>query len=290
MKPAPFTYLAPGSVDDVVTLLSQYGDEARLLAGGQSLGPLLNLRLAVPSVLVDLNRVHGLDTVREDEDGLLLGAMVRQRDAELSRAVADCCPVLADALPYVAHRTIRNRGTIGGSLAHADPAAEIPSTAVALDAELMATGPAGQRIIPAESFFKGHFTTALLPDEVLLGARFRRRGPHSSSAWLEFAPRHGDFAIVGVAAVLETNDDGSITDARLVYAGIGETPKRHRSAEEVLIGRSAGAAAFGAAAEAAAEASRPPSDLIASAGYRRHLVEVLTVRALRSAWERIHRA
>lgn len=288
MKPAAFRYAAPRTVEETVDLLERHGDEAKVLAGGQSLGPLLNLRLATPSVVVDVNGVGDLAPAPADGGGsITIGAMTRQRDAERSPVVAAGCPLMRDALPFVAHRTIRNRGTVGGSLTHADPAAELPAVAVAVDAELIAVSRGGTRVVAAADFFLGFFTTALAPEELLTAVRLPKPAPRTGSAWQEFAPRHGDFAIVGVAATVRLAGDGTVASARLVYSGVADVPRRRAEAEAVLVGQPATEQAFAAAAAtAAAAAGDPPSDLLASADYRRHLVEVLTVRALHRAADR----
>jgi CO/xanthine dehydrogenase FAD-binding subunit len=284
VKPAAFRYHAPERVDVAVRLLSEHGEDAKVLAGGPSLGPLLNLRLATPAVLVDVNRIPELDGHRVDPDGSLhLGAMTRQRDVECSAAVARGWPLLAQALPFVAHRTIRNRGTIGGSLAHADPAAELPAVAVALDAEITAAGVDGERTVPAASFFDTYFTTSLAADELLTAVRLPPAPARSGYSWQEFAPRHGDFAIVGVAACVTLSRDGAVEAARLVYSGVADAPLRVPAAEAVLVGQPPTDSAVTSAADAAAAAVQPPADLIASTRYRRRLVQVLTRRAVTEA-------
>lgn len=288
MKPATFKYIAPRSLAEALEGLAAHGDEAKVLAGGQSLGPLLNLRLATPGVIIDVNHVPDLAPDPADDGmSITLGALMRQRDAERSQVVASVCPLLAEALPFVAHRTIRNRGTVGGSMAHADPSAELPAVAVALDAQFTVASLRGTRTIAGCDFFQGYFTTSLQPDELLVSLRLPRTERPSGFAWQEFAPRRGDFAIVGVAATARLGDDGRVAGARLVYSGIADVPQRCRVAEEILIGEFPTAALAAAAAAAAAAASRAPSDLIASTEYRRQLVSVLTERALHVVFERV---
>jgi len=287
MKPSRFGYVAPGDLQSTVDVLAAYGDQCKLLAGGQSLGPLLNLRLASPRVLVDLGNVQELGKRPHREGGMVvIYAMSRQRDVERDRLIAEYCPLVSQALPCVAHRTIRHRGTIGGSLAHADPAAELPAVALASQAEFNAQGPGGCRIISANSFFEGYFTTALAADEVLVSVQFPMAKQGSGSAWVEFAPRNGDYAIVGVAAVLHLNHNERIMAARLTYSGISDKPWRHEAVDSILVGERGGTEVFDAAADAAVVRCEPSGDLVGSAKYRRHLVRVLTARALELSFER----
>jgi NAD(P)-dependent dehydrogenase (short-subunit alcohol dehydrogenase family)/CO/xanthine dehydrogenase FAD-binding subunit len=283
MKPVGFGYVAPRTVDEALAALAAAGEDGKALAGGQSLGPLMNLRLAAPSVIIDLNRVAELSGEPRDQgEATWFRALTRQREAELSPLVS---PLMREALRSVAHVTIRNRGTIAGSLAHADPAAEMPAVAVALDAEISVASARAKRTVNAGDFFRGHFTTALEPDELITGLSVRKPAPRSGSAWLEFAPRHGDFAIVGVAAVLGLDRQGAIDKARLVYSGVSDVPHRARDAEAALAGARPTDDTLDAAAEVAA-GCQPPADLIASAGYRRQLIRTLTTRALRIAARR----
>ncbi len=287
MKPAPFAYVAPRTMDEVLTLLAEHGDEAKLLAGGQSLVPLLNFRLARPALLIDLNRVPGLDGIRLNGGSLLrIGAMTRQRTLERAAEVRARCPLVAEALRFVGHPPIRYRGTVGGSLAHADPAAELPAILTCLGGEVVAQSREGERVIPAEGFFVDLLTTALRPEELLTEVRMRL--PSSDAGWgfLEVARRHGDFALVGVATLLELGDGGTIRAARLSFFGVGPTPVRVRAAEEALTGRAPTAEQFERAAAIVTESLQPDSDLHASAEYRREVAGVLTRRALGQALER----
>ncbi|WP_209305339.1 xanthine dehydrogenase family protein subunit M [Blastococcus sp. CT_GayMR20] len=287
----PFRYVRADSLEEVLDALSEHGDEAKVLAGGQSLGPLLNLRLATPAVLVDINRVPELGGAPRDEGvAVTVPAMTRQRDAERSAVLATRCPMVTQALPFVAHSTIRNRGTVGGSLAHADPAAELPTVATALDAEFTARSTRGVRVIPAADFFRSFFTSELAEDEVLVSVRFPARTSGEGTAWVEFAPRHGDFAIVGVAAKVGLDGSGVVTAARLVYSGVAETPYRATEAEEALVGQAPTPEAMVAAGAAAAAACRPPADLLGSSEYRQNLIQLLTARALQSAAESARRS
>jgi CO/xanthine dehydrogenase FAD-binding subunit len=284
MKPAPFDYIAPHALDEAVAALAHGGADAKVLAGGQSLIPLLNFRLARPSLLVDLNRVGELAYVSPRERGLAVGAMARQVAVERGDGLADLQPLLVEAIGYVGHAAIRSRGTIGGSLAHADPAAELPAVAVCLDAVLSVVGPRGRRAIPAEDFFVGYLTTLLEPDEILVEAYFPPLRPHTGQAWVEFARRHGDFALAGVAVSLSLDGD-AVRDARIVLTGVGGKPERAREAETLLIGGSVAERAT-AAANAARSSIDPDADIHATKEYRVHLAGVLTERAIRLAGER----
>jgi len=283
MKPAPFEYHAPTTVAETVGLLHQYGDAAKVLAGGQSLMPLLNFRLARPAGLVDINRVEGLDYLRQEDGWLVIGALVRQRTAELSSLVAEACPLLAEALPFVGHFQIRNRGTIVGSLAHADPAAELGAIALVLGAELRIEGPREGRFVPADQFFVSYLTTALTPDELLVEARFPTARHRTGYAFVEFARRHGDFALVGVAAVVSCDGAGRCADARLAFTGVGPVPVLFTDKEGILRGEPIEPQAMNALAERAAASLDAESDVHASAEYRRELAGVLAEQALRAA-------
>lgn len=286
MKPAPFEYHAARAREEVFELLGQYGGEAKVLAGGQSLGPLLNLRLARPTALIDINPVSGLDAITVEDGWLEIGAMVRHRTVERSDDVRNRIPLLSEVMPWVGHPTIRNRGTLGGSLCHADPAAELPSVAVALGAEMVVQSKGGQRLIPALHFFTGIFSTQLQPDELLVATRWPQKWPRSGSAWIEFAPRQGDYALVGVAAVITLDVSGACLAAEIVCAGVAETPKPLQQAAAALAGKPLSDSAIASAAQLASAGLRPSSDLMASADYKRRLVRVLTQRALRIAYGR----
>lgn len=284
MKPAPFDYVAPHTLDEAVAALARGGADAKVLAGGQSLVPLLNFRLARPSLLVDLNRIPELAYVHVRNDGVAIGAMTRQVTIERDSELAIKQPLLNEAIRWVGHPAIRSRGTIGGSLAHADPAAELPAVAVCLDARLTVLSPRGRRTLAAEGFFKGYLTTALKPDEILVETLLPSLRPRTGQAFVEFARRHGDFALVGVAVSVQL-DGESIRDARIVLTGVGGKPVRAREAETVLIGGSI-TDRVGAAADAARTAIDPEADIHASKEYRAHLAGVLTERAIRTACAR----
>jgi carbon-monoxide dehydrogenase medium subunit len=284
MKAAAFDYLAPRCLGAAIEALSRHGDEARLLAGGQSLAPVLALRLASPAVLIDLNRVHGLDELSVAADGsVCAGAMVRSRTLELSPQLARAQPLIHAAMPWVAHVQIRNRGTLGGSLSHADPSAELPAVAVACDAMLCLQGPAGVREVPAEAFFKGLFSTELAADEILVAARFPACPAGRRHGFAEIARRHGDYAMLGVALNVDVDALGRVSGARVVLFGAADTPVRARAVEAALLGERAAPSIAGAAAALAATGLDPRSDAQASAQYRRELACVLVRRTLEKA-------
>lgn len=282
MKPPKFDYVAPGSLDEALSALVQGGDEAKVLAGGQSLMPLLAFRFAQPSLLVDLNRIPELAYVRAGGDGLTVGALTRTHQLEIAPEVATGWPLAAAASRFIGHRQIRNRGTIGGSIAHADPAAELPAVAVASRATLVARSARGDREIPAAEFFVTYFTTALEPDEILAEIRVPVPAPRTGVAFTEVARRHGDFALVGVAATVTMNGDGC-ADAAVVLLGVGDTPVVVPEAADILRGSPVteeSAREVGAAASAAID---PSPDLHASGAYRKEVAGVLTRRALLEA-------
>lgn len=286
MKPPPFRYAAPTSVEEVLDLLAANADdEPRVLAGGQSLVPLMNFRLAQPGFLVDLRLVEALTTLRTDGDVLVIGAMVRQSAAERSPEVALAAPLLVEALGYVAHTPIRNSGTIGGSLAHADPAAELPAVALALDAELVAAGPGGTRTIPAAEFFHGSFTTALEPGEILTEVRVPRREGVGGHAFVEFARTHGNFALVGVAAVIELDED-IVAGVSIALSGVASTPVRATAAERTLAGTSADAATIKVAVDAAVDELSPAGDLHGSTETRTDIARSYLRRGIELALSR----
>lgn len=259
MKPPPFQYAAPTSVAEAVELLGAHADDdARALAGGQSLVPLMNFRLAQPSYLIDLRRIEELTRIRTEGDTLVIGAMVRQSHAEHAPEVALLAPLLAEALGYVAHPPIRNSGTVGGSIAHADPAAELPAVAVALEAELVVVGPQGTRTIPAAEFFLGPFSTAIEAGEILTEVRVpRREGGH---AFVEFARTHGNFALVGVASVIEMDGD-TVARASIAMSGVAPAPVRAIAAERALTGTAPDDASIRAAVDATVAQLSPSGDV-----------------------------
>jgi len=282
MKPPVFAYHDPTSLAEALELLRRYGADAKALAGGQSLMPLLNFRLSSPAALIDLNRIADLAYIRQNGEHLRIGAMTRQRTIEFSPLVRERLPLLQEATTLIGHLPIRTRGTIGGSLSHADPAAEYPAATVALEAEVVLQNANGTRVLRAEEFFVTYLTTALAPDEIVVEVRFPVPSPTSGWAFAEFAQRHGDFALAGVAAVLDA-DGEQCRLARLATAGVGPTPLRLRAVEHMLEQHGLTERSIEAVAERAAELVDPSNDLHASAEYRRHLIRVLTRRALRQA-------
>jgi len=289
MKPARFDYLAPASVEEALAMLGRYGEQAKLLAGGQSLVPLLNLRLARPAYLVDLNEVPGLEGIRVEDKWLRIGAMTRQRAVETSELVRRHCPLLAEAMPQIGHVQIRNRGTVGGSLAHADPAAELPAVVAALDGDLVLRGARGERVLTPEAFFVSYFTTAADPTEILVEVRLPVMRPGTGSAFMEVSRRHGDFALVGVAAAMTVDAAGVCTGSSLALTGVGPTPMVPRDAARALVGARPTPRALDDIGLRVSSAVEPESDLHASREYRSHVAGVLARRALALALERATR-
>jgi len=282
MKLPHVDYEAPETVSEAVELLAEHQDEASVLAGGQSLIPLLALRLARPAVLIDINGIGELSGVSAADGWVAIGAMTREYVAEESETVADTVPLLAAALPLIGHEAIRNRGTIGGSLAHADPAAELPAVARALDAEFVVYGQSGERVVPAAEWFEGYLTTSRRPDELLVEVRFPAAGRGTGISFQEVARRHGDFAIVGLAASL-TLSEGAISDARLALAGVSDVPVRAIDAEGLLVGERPSPELFDEAARRATGDIDPPADLHGSSDYRKKVAAALVRRGLRAA-------
>lgn len=282
MKLPYVEYEAPTTMAEAVDLLAEHQDEASVLAGGQSLIPLMALRLARPAVLIDINGLSELSLVAVEDGRVTIGAMTREYVAEDSATIGDTVPLLAAALPLIGHEAIRSRGTIGGSLAHADPAAELPAVARALDAEFVVRGQAGERVVPAADWFEGYLATSRRPDEILAEVRFPAAGPGTGVAFLEVARRHGDFAIVGLAVSL-TLADGVISDARLAFAGVSDVPVRAAEAEDLLIGQRPSAELFAEAARVATAALDPPADLNGSPEYRKQIAATLVRRGLQAA-------
>jgi CO/xanthine dehydrogenase FAD-binding subunit len=282
MKPASFDYHAPTTVDEALALLQANGPDSRLLAGGQSLVPMMNFRLAAPPVIVDLNRIPDLAYIEQRGDTVCIGAMTRQRAVEFSALVADRLPLLSAAIKLVGHLPTRSRGTIGGSIANADPAAELPMVLQALDGAVVVRGPKGQRTIAASDLFQDAMTTSIAADEILVEVRLPAMPAGAGFAVEEFARRHGDFAIAAVTAVIVREGEGC-TKARIATAGITSHSQRLSAAEQVLEQHGLGESAVAQAAEIAAGTVEPLSDRHASAAYRRQLTQVLTERAVRRA-------
>ena len=288
MKPAPFNYYAPTTADETLARLAEHGWDAKILAGGQSLIPMMNFRLAQPAVLVDINPVAELAYIQSARDGgLRIGAMTRQAQIERDPLVAQAAPMVHTAMPKIAYPAIRSRGTIGGTIAHADPSAELVAASVALGAKFVIRSKQGERVVPADEFFIGLFTTVLEPDELLVEVRLPPMPRHSGWSFLEVARRHHDFALVGVAAVV-TMEDGTCDSAKLVYFSVGDGPVEAQQACAVLQGQAPTPDAIKEAAEVAGttDIPEPNSDINASTDYRRHLIKVLGSRALTEAFER----
>ena len=274
MKPAPFRYVAAESLAHALEAKRELGEEAKFLAGGQSLVPAMNFRLAQPAVLIDLNRLKELDYVRPAGGALRIGALTRHRAIERDPAVAAHAPLLAETAPHVAHPQIRNRGTFCGNLAHADPASEFPAAALALGARMRVQSTRGERWIDAKDFFRGVFTTALAPDEMLVEVEVPDLPARTGTCFLEIARRRGDYALVGVAAVVTVDGGGKVRDARVALCNAGATP--------VLVS----VADFAAAPEQVGHEIDPPDNVHATAAFRRHLARVLARRALATARDR----
>ena len=280
MKAPRFAYARPASVAQALALLAEHRDEARVLAGGQSLVPMLNFRVAAPKVLVDINRIAGLSGIKVAKDTIRIGALTRHVELERSADIARHLPLVAQAMPHIAHPAIRNRGTFGGSCALADPAAELPACALALGATFVIAGKKGERRVAAQDFFRGLYATALKAGELLVAAEFPRAKPGYASAFGELARRHGDYAMVGIAAHGSTQG-GKFADMRVAFFGVGDRPARAAQFERTLEGKPAAAATIeGALAKLDADLD-PRADLHASAAMKRHLAKVLAGRVLR---------
>jgi aerobic carbon-monoxide dehydrogenase medium subunit len=290
MKPAKFDYYDPSTLEEALTLLDTHQGDGKILAGGQSLMPLLNMRLARPNIVIDINRIRELNYIRASDGGIAIGAIARQRALQTEKLIAERMPILQESAYYIAHPQIRSRGTICGSIAHADPAAELPALALALDAEMTLTSAKAARTVAAEDFFQSFFTTSLEANEILTEVRFP--APPKDSAWsvLEISRRHGDFAIAGIVAGLALKPDRQeIARARLVYFGVGPTPIRVKAAEDALIGQAAAEAAVEAAAQSAKQGIDPSNDIHATEEYRRAVAATLTKRALRAALQKLEK-
>ncbi|GAC1382549.1 MAG: xanthine dehydrogenase family protein subunit M [Ktedonobacteraceae bacterium] len=287
MKPPRFQYCAPDILDEALTLLDQQGEEAKILAGGQSLIPLLNMRMTGPAYLVDINHISELHYIEPEDGYLAIGATVRQRQIERSSLIQKQHPLLAEVVQHIGHMQIRNRGTIVGSIAHADPAAELPALLTCLNGEVIAQSIHGERAIKAEDFFTGYLSTALEPGEMLTEVRFPWIVPQSGWAFMEFARRSGDYALVGVAAIITPSLDNHCMSARIAYLGIAGSPMRVREAENSLLGTTLDDKTIDHTAEIAGTyVSNDMDDVHATVDYRRALTTELTKRALKAAWKR----
>ena len=286
MIPAGFDYHAPATIGEATALLSRLGEDAKVLSGGQSLIPLLKLRLASPLHLIDINRIPGLAYVRESDGALRIGALAREVDLDESDVVRERYPLLADATRVIADPLVRNLATVAGNLAHGDPANDHPAVMLALGAEITATGPSGTRRIPIGSFFKGPFETALKPDELLTEIRVPAPMPRSGGAYVKLERKVGDFATAAVAAQITLAGDGTVAEIGIALTNVGMNPIKEEKAEAALRGKRPDAAAIKEAAQLASDAARPEPDLRGSVEYKKDVVRVLTMRALRKAIER----
>lgn len=286
MIPGAFDYFAPRTLPEAIALLQQHGEDAKILAGGHSLIPLMKLRLATPAYLIDINRIAGLAYIKEEGGYLRIGALTREADLEASELVRTRYPLLADTARVIADPLVRNLATVGGNLAHADPANDHPATMLAYGAELVATGPAGERVIPITDFFVGLFTTALAHDEILTEIRIPAPPPHSGGAYLKLERKVGDYATAGVAVQLTLDGAGACQYVGIGLTAVGDMPIKATRAEDALRGRPLDDASIRAAAQIASEECDPTSDLRGPAEYKRAMVRELTRRALAKARER----
>jgi CO/xanthine dehydrogenase FAD-binding subunit len=287
MKPPRFGYCAPGMLDEALALLEQYGEDAKILAGGQSLIPLLNMRLAGPAYIIDINHISELNYIEPEEGYLAVGATVRHRQVERSSLVKEKHPLLVEVVQHIGHMQIRNRGTIVGSIAHADPAAELPALLTCLNGEVVAQSVHGERVIKAEEFFTGYLSTSLNPEEMLTEVRFPWITPQSGWAFMEFVRRSGDYALVGATAVLTPTLDDHCMSAHIAYLGISGNPIRAREVENSIIGTTLDEQTLEHAAEIARTfVSDDMEDVHATVDYRRALTAEITKRVVRAAWAR----
>ena len=290
MKPAPFEYKAPDSIEEALTLMRDYGSDAKILAGGQSLVPAMNFRVVQPSILIDLNRVGELNYIQPENQEVRIGAMTRERRLEFEPLISKSFPLLAEAMPHVAHPQIRNRGTLGGSLANADPAAELPVIMLALEARLKVCSASGESWVDAHNFFSGMFTTDLAPDEMLVEILLPAMQPYTGWSFMEVAPRAGDYALMGVAALVTLDENGVCRQARLVYLNAGDGPVDAKDAAAILKGQVPGDDVMESAADSASQKEiNPFGNIHASSDFQRHLARVLTRKALRQAVKRASR-
>ncbi len=287
MKPSAFEYFAPSKVQEVVALLEKYEDEAKILAGGQSLVPIMNFRLGRPEVIIDINGIKDLDYIVEEGDELRIGALTRERDLELSSLVQEKCPILAEAVSFIGHVPIRNRGTLGGSLVHADPSSELPTVICCLEGEMKVVGPSGERTLEPEEFFLTYLTTSLEASEMLVEIRIPTLPNNTGWSFVELSRRCGDFAIVSVATLLFIGEGGICNEARIALGGVAGTPIRATEAEELLAGQKITDALIEEVGQEAAEATETESDYHASDEYRKEMAKVFVRKGLREAWKRV---
>lgn len=288
MKPSAFEYFNPQSVPEAIDLLERYGDEAKIIAGGQSLVPMMNFRLARPEILIDINGIKELDYIKTEGDELVIGALTRERDIEQSPLVIEKWPFLSKAISFIGHTAVRNRGTIGGSLVHADPSAEIPTALCALDGRIKVVGPSGKKMLPPEEFFLTYLTTSLEPTDILVEVRIPPLPPKTGWSFTELSRRSGDFAIVAVGVLLSMDKAGTCKEPRISMGGVAPTPIRAEEAEALLSGQKISAELIAAAAQEAAEATDTEPDYHASAEYRQDMAKVFVQRGLQEAWNMIN--
>ncbi|BAD74262.1 nicotine dehydrogenase chain A (plasmid) [Geobacillus kaustophilus HTA426] len=286
MKPPLFDYYKPETVDQALELLQEYGINGKIIAGGQSMMPILNMRLSTPELLIDISGLQELSYIRVEDGFLKIGALTRQRDVELSPLVREACPLLSEAIPYIGHMQTRNRGTFGGSLAHADPTAEIPMTLLALDAQAVIRSASDQRLVKMEDFFLTYLTTDLMPEEMLTEVQIPLNEMPKGYAFTEFSRRHGDFALVAAACLLDVDKDGHITSGRLVLGGVDSVPLAVHEAVEAMIGSVLTEELLEHSVEEAIRFLEPESDLHASSEFRKHLAKVFAMKAIRTAYQR----
>ena len=287
MKPSAFEYFTPLTLPEAVELLQVHGDEAKILAGGQSLVPMMNFRVARPKILIDINKVKELVYIGEEKDELVVGSLVRERALEVSSLVGKKCPILAEAISQIGHLPIRTRGTIGGSLVHADPSAEIPVVICALGGRMKVVGPTGERALAADEFFLTYLTSALEPGEILVEVRIPTLPANTGWSFMELSRRHGDFGIVVVASILFMENKELCRKASIALGGVGPTPLRAAAAEKILAGQKLTEELIREAGVKAAGATEPESDYHASEEYRKDMARVFTQRSLQEAWTRV---
>jgi CO/xanthine dehydrogenase FAD-binding subunit len=288
MKPAPFKYVAATSLEQALALKAEHGDDAKFLAGGQSLIPAMNFRLARPAVLIDINEIKSLAGIRPLQGGVRIGALTRYRALQRDDTFEKLFPLIGEALPHIAHPQIRNRGTIGGNLSHADPASELPAIALALHARFRVRSAKQERLIAAADFFIGALTTDLQPDEMLVEIELPAPKPRGGACFMEIARRRGDFAIAGVAAIVTMDAQDKCSEIRLTLCGVGETPVDASAAADGLIGQAPSEQAVRDAAASLQAMIKPAGNVHATADYQRHVAGVLAERALETAFERVH--
>ncbi len=286
MKPSAFEYFTPSTVREAIELLRSHGDEAKILAGGQSLIPMMNFRVARPKVLIDINKIKELDYIREEKGELVIGGLTRERTLEVSSVVKKKCPILAEAISYIGHLPIRTRGTIGGSLVHADPSAEIPIIVCGLGGKMKVVGPSGERTLGADEFFLTYLTSALEASDILVEVSILTLPANAGLSFMEFSRRHGDFGIVAVASILYLENKGLCRQASIALGGVAPTPMRAVEAESLLAGRVITEELIKEAGVKAAQATDPESDYHASAEYRKDMARVFTQRSLKEAWNK----